>query len=108
MKKRCTPHLVEQTYQKARSWRKAAERLNQVYGVSLSHTTWRDYGIGKHDLADEETRARLLLGPRPCPTCGHKKIRRKKPRKKQIRKYGYPTERDMNFIRDLKSREPMR
>jgi hypothetical protein len=66
MKRRCTPHVVKRIHKKTRSWRKAADHLNQLYGVSLSHATWRDYAAGKHDIADEETRALLLLGPRPA------------------------------------------
>lgn len=72
MKKRCTPQTVKKTYQKAGSWRMAAQELNLLYGVNLSHLTWRDYGIGRRDISDSGIRAALLLGPRTCPTCGDK------------------------------------
>jgi hypothetical protein len=77
MQKRCNPQTVEKTYLQYRSWRKAARALNDLYGVSLSHTAWRDYAQGKHDIADSETRARLMLPPRACPSCGHKHTTRK-------------------------------
>lgn len=70
MKNRCTPQIVKKTYKKVRSWRRAAQELNMLYGVNLPHLTWRDYGIGRRDISDIETRDALLLGPRNCPSCG--------------------------------------
>ncbi len=72
MKSRCTPQSVKKAYRKARSWRKAAQELNLLYGVNLPHLAWRDYGFGRRDISDPEIRAALLLGPRTCPTCGNK------------------------------------
>jgi hypothetical protein len=66
---RCTPQIVLKTYRKMRSWRMAARELNSAYGVDLPHVTWRCYAIKQRDIADLETRAALLLGPRTCPTC---------------------------------------
>jgi hypothetical protein len=108
MKKRCTPQIVKKVYQKARSWRKAAKALNQLYNVKLSHTTWRDYAVGKHDIADPEIRTRLGLGPRACPGCGHKHITRKQAKSKRIRQYGFPAAEVKTFIDVLKLREAMR
>jgi hypothetical protein len=72
MKRRCNSRLVKKTHLKARSWRKAAQELNELYNVNLSHLTWRDYSTGRRDIADTATRAALGLDPRPCPACGHK------------------------------------
>ena len=72
MKTPCTPQVIKKTHQKARSWRAAAKELNALYGVHLPHLTWRDYATGRRDIADDETRAALMLGPRPCPRCGNK------------------------------------
>jgi hypothetical protein len=46
-----------------------ALELNALYGVNLPHLTWRDFAMKRRDIADPKTRAALLLGPRPCPTC---------------------------------------
>ena len=108
MKKRCTPQIVKKAYRKARSWRKAAKVLNQLYSVNLSHTAWRDYAVGKRDIADDERRIQLLLGPRACPGCGRKHINRKRSAAKKIRKYGYPKVEVKSFMEDLKLRDPMR
>ena len=72
MKRLCTPQVIKKEHQKARSWRAAAKELNSIYGVDLPHLTWRDYAMGRRDIADDETRIALLLGPRPCPSCGNK------------------------------------
>ncbi|PWH18193.1 MAG: hypothetical protein DDG60_00800 [Anaerolineae bacterium] len=72
MKKRCSPRLVQKVYSKARSWRKTAETLNDLYGVNLSHQAWRDYATGRRDIANQAIRAALGLEPRACPTCGRK------------------------------------
>jgi len=105
MKKRCTPKIVKKAYLKERSWRRAAKVLNELYAVSLSHSTWRDYAEGKRDIADEETRTCLLLGPRACPGCGRKHITRKRSKAKRIRKYGYPTIKVKSFDEVLQLRE---
>ena len=96
MEKRCTRQVVRETYKETGSWRKTADHLNHLYGANLSHTAWRDYATGKHDIADQGTRARLLLGPRTCPTCGH-----------TPRDLEYSTERKESFDQFLKIREPM-
>lgn len=98
MLERCNRQIVENAHLQAHSWRKAARRLNELYGVSLSHATWRDYAIGKHDIADPETRARLMLPARACPSCGHKRIMRKPAKQKRIREYGYPIEKVKTFF----------
>ena len=36
-----------------------------MYGVDLPHLTWRDYAVDRRDIADDEIRIALLLGPRP-------------------------------------------
>ncbi len=108
MKKRCTPQIIKKAYQKIRSWRKTAQTLNELYGVSLSHTSWHDYAIGKHDIANPEIRTRLGLGPRACPGCGRKHITRKQAKSKRIRQYGYPTAEVKTFIDVLKLREAIR
>ena len=72
MKTPCTPQVIKKTHQKACSWRAAAKELNALYGVHHPHLTWRDYATGRRDIADDETRAALMLGPRPCPRCGNK------------------------------------
>lgn len=72
MQKQCTPHLVQRSHARVKSWRKAARDLNILFGVSLSHLAWRDYATGRRDIADPKTRAALMLAPRPCPTCGDK------------------------------------
>lgn len=96
---RCNPQTVEKAYQKTHSWRKTARALNELYEVNLSHSTWRDYAKGKHDIADPATRARLGLGPRACPACGHKHTARKFSRPKKIREYGYPSEKLKTFFK---------
>lgn len=63
VKKRCTPHFVLAVHKKARSWRKAARELNELYGVNLHHLTWRDHATGRNDIVDLTIRAALLLGP---------------------------------------------
>jgi predicted RNA-binding Zn-ribbon protein involved in translation (DUF1610 family) len=108
MIKRCTPQIVKKAYLKVHSWRKAAKALNELYRVSLSHATWRDYAEMKRDIADEETRTRLLLGPRACPGCGRKHITRKRSRSRRIREYGYPSAEFKSFDEVLILREPMR
>ena len=72
MKRRCNPRFVKKTYSKARSWRKTAQELNDLYSVNLSHELWRAYSTGKREITDTATRDALMLGPRPCPACGHK------------------------------------
>ncbi len=72
MKMRCSPRLVQKVYSKARSWRKTAGALNDLYGVNLSHQAWRDYATGRRDIANRATRAALGLEPRACPMCGQK------------------------------------
>lgn len=104
----CNPQKVQETYLQARSWRKAAEILNRAYGVSLSHTAWADYAKGRHDIADPETRSRLMLPPRPCPYCGRKNTARKQNKQKQIRNYGYPAQRMQSFLEVLSMREAPR
>jgi hypothetical protein len=64
MEKRCNPHMVQKTHLKTRSWRRAAQELNSIYGVNLSHLTWRDYGTRRRDITDPKTRAALMLRPR--------------------------------------------
>jgi len=81
--------MVANVHSQARSWRKAARILNELYSVSLSHATWWGYAKGKHDIADPETRARLLLPVRACPSCGHKQTKRKRTESKRIRMHGY-------------------
>ncbi len=98
MLQRCNPRLVEKAHLQARSWRQAARILNDLYGVSLSHTTWRDYAMGKHDIADPETRNRLMLPLRACPSCGHKHIAHKLVKQKRIREFGYPIEKAKSFL----------
>jgi hypothetical protein len=94
MKTRCTAHLVNTIHKEQKSWRKAAQILNSQFNVNLSHTTWRDYGIGRHDIADPHVRERLGLPPRPCPTCGKLPGIKKYKAVKRIRipSYGYPSE----------------
>jgi hypothetical protein len=108
MKKRCEPRIVQDTYQKTRSWRKTAESLNALYGVDLSFLTWRDYATGRRDITDPETRARLLLGPRVCPGCGRKHTARRSAKPRRIREYGYPTVEVKSFDEVLRLREAMR
>lgn len=72
MKRRCSPRFVQKAHSQARSWRKAARMLNELYGVTLSHLTWRDYATGRRDIAAPSIRAALGLGPRVCPVCGQK------------------------------------
>jgi len=72
MKKRCSPRFVKKTHSKARSWRKAARELNELYNVNLPHLTWRDYATGRRDITNPATRAALMLGLRVCPVCGNK------------------------------------
>lgn len=98
MPERCNSQIVEKAHVEARSWRKAARSLNELYGVSLSHATWRDYAKGKHDIADPETRVRLMLPARACPSCGHKRAQRKPPKQKKIRVYGYPIKKVKTFF----------
>jgi len=105
---RCNPQIVEKAYQKTGSWRKAARALNQQYGVSLSHTTWRDYAKGRNDIADPEIRSRLGLCLRVCPSCGRKHATRKQAKPKRIRAYGYPIERVRSFGEVLSFREAPR
>jgi hypothetical protein len=101
MLQRCNPQIVEKAHLQARSWRKAAQALNDLYGVSLSHTAWRDYAIGAHDIADPATRARLMLPARACPSCGRKHATRKQPKQKRIREFGYPIEKAKTFLEVL-------
>lgn len=108
MQKRCTPQSVKRAHRKARTWRNAAEQLNQLYGVNLSHTAWRDFADGRRDITDPETRARLGLRPRACPGCGHKHITRKRGKPRRIREYGYPTEQVKSFAEVLILREAPR
>lgn len=120
MQKRCTPHLVRKTYQNTGTWRKTAIALDQLYGVSLSPATWRDYAEGNHDIADLETRARLGLGPRACPGCGRRHTRssvstattagsiRKQTKPRRIREYGYPPVEVLSFDEVLILREAPR
>jgi hypothetical protein len=98
MLQRCNPQIVEKAHLEARSWRKAAQALNNLYGVSLSFAAWRDYASGRRDIADPETRVRLMLPPRACPFCGHKHTTRKPTKSKQIRVYGYPVEKAKTFV----------
>ncbi|MBC7879586.1 MAG: hypothetical protein H7Y59_20650 [Anaerolineales bacterium] len=93
--------MVEKAHSQALSWRKAARALNVLYGVSLSHTAWRDYAMGKHDIANPETRARLMLPARACPSCGHKHATPKPAKQKKIRVYGYPIEKVKTFFEAL-------
>ncbi len=108
MLKRCNPQIVEQAHVQAHSWRKAAQALNAMYGVSLSHTTWRDYAKGRHDIADPETRSRLMLPPRPCPYCRQKNTSREQNKQNRIRNYDYPTQRMQSFLEVLNMRESPR
>lgn len=98
MLKRCNPQMVEKAHVQAHSWRKVARTLNELYGVSLSHATWRDYAKGKHDIAGPETRARLMLPPRACPSCGHRFTAHKQAKQKRIREYGFPVEKVRTFF----------
>lgn len=98
MQQRCVPQIVEKAHAEMHSWRKAAQALNELYGVSLSHTAWRDYAKGKHDIANPEIRARLMLPARACPSCGHKHTSRKQPKQKRIREYGYPLPKVKAFL----------
>ena len=98
MQKRCNPQIVEKAHSESRTWRNAAKVLNDMYGVSLSFSAWRDYASGRRDIADPKTRARLMLPPRSCPTCGHKKAQRNKPTAtKRTRVYGYPVQKMQTF-----------
>jgi len=108
MIKRCNPQKVEEIYLQVRSWRKTARALNDLYGVSLSHTAWRDYAKGEHDIADLETRALLMLPPRACPACGRKHETRKPTKLKRIRKYGYPIEKTKTLVETLDLRHAPR
>ena len=105
---RCNPRIVEKAYQVNGSWRKAARALNDLYKVNISFATWRDYAKGRNDIADPETRASLLLGPRPCPSCGHKSTGRKQSKPRRIRAYGYPIETTKSFVEMLTIREALR
>jgi hypothetical protein len=102
------PQIVEKAHLQARSWRKVASELNDLYGVSLSHTAWRDYAIGKHDIADSETRAHLMLPPRACPSCGHKHAQRKPTKSKRIRTYVNQPEKVNTFIKEIELRDAPR
>jgi hypothetical protein len=101
MLERCNPQMVENVHSQARSWRKAARALNELYSVSLSHTAWRDYAIGRHDIADSETRTRLMLPLRACPSCGHKHVASKTTKPKKIREYGYQIEKIKSMVEVL-------
>ena len=92
MLERCNPQTVEKARTEARTWRNAAKVLNELYGVSLSFSAWRDYASGRRDIADPETRAKLMLPPRACPSCGRKHAQRKPTATKKLRVYGYPVE----------------
>jgi hypothetical protein len=98
MLQRCNPQIVQKAHLEAQSWRKAAQALNNLYGVSLSFAAWRDYASGRRDIADPETRAHLMLPPRACPSCGHKHSLRKPTKQKKIRVYGYPIEKVKTFF----------
>lgn len=104
----CSTQLVQETYQELRSWRKVAQMLNTVFGVALSHATWRDYGIGRHDIADPYVRECLRLPLRPCPTCGRlpNKKNRKTSKKFRIPSYGYPRESLLSFEKKFEQRDP--
>lgn len=104
----CSPQLVQETYQEHRSWRKVAKVLNAVFGVALSHATWRDYGTGSHDIADPYVRECLRLAPRPCPTCGRlPNSKNRKTRKRlHIPSYGYPRESLLSFEKKFEQRDP--
>ena len=108
MLERCNPQIVENVHSQARSWRKAARALNELYSVSLSHTTWRDYAIGKHDIADPDTRARLMLPARACPSCGRKHAKRKPITPKRIRVHGYQAEIVKTFFEVIELRNAPR
>ena len=105
---RCNPQIVEKAHIEARSWRKAARTLNELYGVSLSHATWRDYAKGRHDIADPETRARLMLPARSCPACGHKNAQRRPTARNKIRVYGYPVQKLQTFLEVIELRSALR
>jgi len=72
MKKPCTPQFIQKIHRKHRSWRVAAKQLNSLYDVDLPHLAWRDYAAGHRDIANNEIRTALMLGPRPCQRCGSK------------------------------------
>jgi hypothetical protein len=108
MLQRCNPQIVEKAYLQARSWRKTARVLNDLYNVNLSHTTWRDYAVGKHDIVDTETRVRLILPPRACPSCGHKHATHKYVRQKKIREYGYQVDKAKSFLEAIDLRDAPR
>lgn len=108
MLQQCNPQIVEKAYLQARSWRKVARALNDLYGVRLSHATWRGYAKGKHDIADPDTRTRLMLSARACPSCGHKHTARKQNKQKQIRNYGYPTTHIQSILEVLNMQEAPR
>lgn len=94
METRCNPRIVQKAYRETGSWRKVARQLNERFGVELSHTAWRDYAEGRHDIANPATRARLGLGARACPICGRKPIAPRTPRLKRIRTHGYQSTRE--------------
>lgn len=97
MLKRCNPQIVEQAHVQAHSWRKAAQALNAMYGVGLSHTTWRDYAKGRHDIADPVTRMKLMLPARACPLCGNKPTAKKATRSNKIREHGFSIKKANTF-----------
>jgi hypothetical protein len=43
-----------------------------IYGVNLSHLTWRDFGTNRRGITDCNIRAALLLDPVVCPTHEYK------------------------------------
>ncbi len=108
MPQRCNPQTVAKAHLRAHSWRKAAKTLNDIYGVSLSHAAWRDYALGKHDIANPDTRARLMLPSRACPSCGYKHVTNKRPKQKRIREFGFLIEKAKSFLEVLELRQAPR
>lgn len=108
MIKRCTRQFVKKTHRKEGSWRKAAKELNIQFEVNISHTTWRDYATGRHDIANLHVRKCLGLPPRPCPTCGKlpKSKNRKTSEKIHIPSYGYPRESPLSFEKMFERLDP--
>lgn len=92
MQKRCNPQIVNKTRLEVRTWRNAAKALNNLYGVSLSHTAWRDYASGRRDIADPEARLRLMLPARACPLCGYKHPERRQPKRTRTDDRSAPAE----------------
>jgi hypothetical protein len=79
-------------HKKARSWQIVADAHSLTKGEAFA------IAVKKHDPADPKIRARLGLGPRPCPTCHRRRTVPRPEARRRPSLFDYPRDELLDML----------